>query len=82
MKEAAAELTQEQALFSKAWELLQKYHTLDYKDPDAIWDAFEGECRTLAGAADGTTAAGLADDLSIAVMNHIQALCKERNATR
>lgn len=83
MKEAtAAGHAQEKDLFSKAWGILEKYYDLDYKDPDAIWDAFEAECRTLSSAADDTPAAGLADDLSIAVINHIQALCKERNATK
>ncbi len=77
-----AEFAQERDLFNRAWEIMKRYYKLDYKDPDALWEAFEKECADLSWTAEDTPAAGLADDLSIAVNNYILALCKRRNATK
>lgn len=72
------QVSNESNLFNEAWRILKKYYNISNSSPDEEWQELMQEASNLYKMPTGSSTDKLSKGITMAVLNHLEALAKER----
>lgn len=74
----ASQIPTEQAIFSKGWEMLKTYYSLEQNSKEEDWEALVNEAQQLYRLGNTKPTEALSKAIALGVLEYIELLSKER----